>query len=149
MNINTNDIETINTLISVCKDGENFYQDAINSIEDVNLKNIFTENLNTRKRIVDELSAEIRLNGKEPSSSGTVFGNLRQVYAKLKKELSTKNDTVVIVEQLEEAEDRALEKFRTAVRDISEPIIESKVASALVSIQETHEKMRSLKAYLN
>lgn len=142
---NESDIKIVNKLIAICIDGEKFYQSAINEINAPNLKAIFTDMANVRKKIVADLSMEVRFSGEEPEESGTLVGNLRQAYASIKKTFSTQNNSVVLVEQLEEAEDRALKNFREGVNDIQDSNLKSKVAAALASIQMTHEKMRSLK----
>lgn len=135
---------TLNDLISIARDGKDFYEEAAQKVDDAELKTLFARIATTKAKIVNELSAAVQAAGGTPEDSGTMVGSMQQMYGKIR---ATLGDTEYgYVAELEESEDRLLEAFDEAARDAdTPPAARDVVVRLLPEVRSSHDVMRARK----
>lgn len=136
--------ETVKELVQIARDGASFYTEAMRKVEDPTLQAIFSNMAQHKQRIIDSLSANLRMNDEEPPSRGTAAGMIRQGYADLLASLSSQ-DAKIYVSQLEETEDRLLRHFQEAIDDTDDPSVRTLLQSHMPQVRACHDQMRALK----
>ena len=141
----TRAVQTLNDLMAVCHDGQNFYEYALTHTHDPTLRDVFSDMLRIRKDVITDLAACVAREGEQPVTDHSTFvGVLRQSYTKLKKTLSLNGDATLVA-ALEETEDRTLEAFQQALEEVTDPTIRQLLTRHHEIDRKTHERMRSLK----
>ncbi len=135
---------TLNDLISIARDGKEFYEEAAQKVDDAELKTLFARIATTKAQIVSELSSAVQAAGGKPEDSGTMVGSMQQMYGKIRAALG---DTEYgYVAELEESEDRLLEAFDEAARDAdTPPAARDVVVRLLPEVRACHDVMRTRK----
>lgn len=135
---------TLNDLISIARDGKEFYEDAAQEVDDAELKTLFARIATSKAQIVNELSTAVQAAGGKPEDSGTMVGSMQQMYGKIRAALG---DTEYgYVAELEESEDRLLEAFDEAARDAdTPPAARDVVVRLLPEVRSCHDVMRARK----
>ncbi|MEC9291724.1 MAG: PA2169 family four-helix-bundle protein [Pseudomonadota bacterium] len=141
-----NTAKKLNELVKICNDGKDFYRKGAEDVNNPELKNLFTIMANAREKAIDDMEPFIDGRGYEVEENGTVSGTLRQGYASMQKLF--RDDEKVLIEQLEEVEDKTLEAFEDAMHDDVPPNINAVIASNFTTFKETHQTMRNLKQSL-
>ena len=75
---------TLNDLISIARDGKDFYEEAAQKVDDAELKTLFARIATTKAQIVGDLSAAVQAAGGKPEDSGTLVGSMQQLYGKIR-----------------------------------------------------------------
>lgn len=135
---------TVRELVQIARDGAAFYGQAIDKVEDPNIRSIFARMAGHKQKIIDSLSANLRLHDEETPENGTVAGRIRQGYADLLASLSSQ-DARIYVSQLEETEDRLLHHFERAMEDVEDPAVRALLQTHMPQVRACHEEMRALK----
>lgn len=144
MNQQSRTTETLNDLIAIARDGQEFYQDASTRIDDVELKSLFTRIAGTKAKIIAELGTAVQAVGGDPDDSGTMRGSMREMYARMRAALGDKEYSYVA--ELEESEDRLLHAFEDAVKDEKTPPAARDVVTRLMpEVRACHDLMRARK----
>ncbi|MDC7805368.1 PA2169 family four-helix-bundle protein [Luteimonas sp BLCC-B24] len=135
---------TLNDLISIARDGKEFYEEAAQKVDDAELKTLFARIATSKAQIVNELSTAVQAAGGKPEDSGTMVGSMQQMYGKIRAALG---DTEYgYVAELEESEDRLLEAFDEAARDAdTPPAARDVVVRLLPEVRSCHDVMRARK----
>jgi uncharacterized protein (TIGR02284 family) len=136
-------IGTINHLIAVCRDGEEFYNRAADKTDNARLQTVFREAASLHKDIGAELQPFVKSAGGSPAEGGTLAGKARQVVGTLKATFTSDKDQT-LVSELEDAEAAAIAAFENA---LNEPIQEEArefVRTKLAELKGTRERIRSL-----
>lgn len=107
--------KNLNDLVSIARDGKDFYEHAVTKVDDAALKALFTRIAASKGAIVQGLSAEIRAEGDKPTQSGTFVGEISKLYGEVRALVGNKD--YAYVAQLEESEDRLLKAFNAAIAD--------------------------------
>lgn len=144
MNILKQEKEIVTNLISVCKDGLDFYRAASELVGDNDIKQLFNKNADIRESIIINLESYMKLRGIEVDPSGTLEGKTRKLFGGLIAFVSTNKDKKY-VEQLEEAEDRSLEEFHKALAKETSPELRERIVGFVNDLQQTHDRMRDMK----
>lgn len=141
-----NSAKKLNELIKICNDGKEFYQKGVDEVDSPKLKSLFTIMATSRQKAIEDLEPFVEGRGYEVEESGTISGKVRQGYASLQQVF--RDDKNVLIEQLEENEDRTLEAFREALNEDLPKNINQIITSNFATFAETHETMRNLKKSL-
>ncbi len=136
--------DVLNDLIPIARDGRTFYEHAAKQVKDPVLKRIFHHMVEAKTQLIRELSIDVSAQQQKPSSSGTIAGGIREVYADLKARLST-DAGAAYVSELEDTEDRLLHAFREAQADTTSPDVQRAIAAYLPQVQACHDEMKLLK----
>ena len=135
--------EQLNELIAIIRDGQRFYEHAHDEIEDVRLQALFRDMAQAKHQVIQALAVKVAANHEEPTSSGTLVGELRQAYADARATLSS-DEEATYVALLEEAEDRILEAFEDAMES-AQPDVRALLAVEMPKVRACHQRMRELK----
>ena len=142
-----NSTKILNDIISVTRDGKEFYEHAATKVDDSELMTLFARMAAVKGQVVSGLSSEIEAMGDEPAEKGTLAGDLSQMYGDLRALLGNKD--YAYVAQLEDSEDRLLKAFDAALADTDTPASTREILSRyLPEVRSCHEVMRSRKLAL-
>jgi len=135
---------TLNDIIEIARDGQDFYTEAADKVKDAELSALFTKIAGVKSQIVTSLSSTVAATGAKPAEHGTVVGSMQQLYGKVR---ATLGDTQYgYVAELEESEDRLLKAFKDPLTDSdTPPAARAEVSRLLPLVQETHDVMRNRK----
>lgn len=135
---------SLNDLIAIARDGQEFYTEAAQKVEDTELSALFTRIAGVKGDIVAKLGATVQAAGGEPGRHGTMVGNMQQLYGKVR---ATFGDTQYgYVAELEESEDRLLKAFKETIDDQDTPPDARAAAQGLLpQVKDCHDTMRDRK----
>lgn len=137
-------IDRLNGLIQVAVDGERGYARAAVDVDNSELRSIFEEYAEERRKFVKELEAEVVRLGGTPVESGSVAAAVHRGWIDLKGALSG-GGVHAIVAACETGEDAAQAQFeRVANLDIT-GATRTLVEKQWHKIQEAHKRMLHLK----
>ena len=142
-------ISTLNKLIETCKNGQEGFRLAAESItDDEDLKGFLFSCSLQRSKFAGELQNEvIGLGEPDPSDAGTVKATLHRGWINLKSVLTTQNNHSILAE-CERGEDSAVSDYRKAIEsNLSSPLSEV-VNRQFQEILATHNSVRGLRDQL-
>lgn len=147
MNIAKKTQHSLNDLIEIARDGQDFYTEAAGKVKDAELSALFTRIAGVKRDIVNSLSATVAAAGGKPAEHGTLVGSMQQFYGKVRAALG---DTQYgYVAELEESEDRLYHAFDETLRDEDTPAnARAEVQALLPKVRECHNVMRDRKQAL-
>lgn len=137
------DAETLNDVISVCRDGERLYRYVAEQVEDQRLRNMFSDMAGVRLQILQELGSEVALRGAIPKKTGTIAGEISRWYVDARSRFINFSDREFI-DQIEETEERTLRVLRRAVQAVEDRSLMFKLASLVATFQMSHDRMRAI-----
>ena len=142
----TDETTTLNTLISTLIDSVTGFEDAAANIEGTSrLQQLFRDRASERRKVVEELRAEVRRLGGNPEDDGSFLGKAHQRFLDLKS-VVTGRDEQAIINEVERGEDYLKEKFETALNagtlsGESRAVVER----AYQSVRKGHDQVSALK----
>jgi len=143
---NSDETTALNTLIATLIDSVTGYEDAASNIDGSSrLQELFRERAGERRRIVEDLRAEVRRLGGNPEDDGSFLGKTHQRFLDLKAAV-TGRDEKAIVNEVERGEDYLKEKFEAALGTgalSGEP--RAAVERAYQSVKAGHDQVSQLK----
>jgi uncharacterized protein (TIGR02284 family) len=142
----TNDdaIKCLNGLIETCRDGQQGFESAAESVKEPRYKDLFRRNSQQRARFVTELQGEVARLGGKPETSGTAAGALHRGWIGLKTALST-HDEKAVLSECERGEDHAVKEYRDAAeKPLPEPS-RAIVRRQSSEVRLAHDTMRDLR----
>lgn len=138
---------TLNDLIAIARDGQEFYEEAAKKVEHAELVALFNRIAGVKAKIVQQLSAEVQAAGGKPEDDGTFVGSMQQFYGKVRATLGDKE--YGFVAELEESEDRLLKAFDEVIKDSDTPPAARDAATRLMpDVRQCHDTMRERKLAL-
>jgi len=135
-------VQQLNELIEITRDGQRFYQHAIDEVKDVELQHLFRDMAQAKTQIIQALAVKVAANHAQPAAGGTALGRLRELYADTRAHIGDRSKAYV--EQLLHAEERILEAFESAC-DGAEPDVRALLAVELPKLRACHQRMLQLK----
>ena len=142
----TDEIATLNTLTATLIDSVTGFEDAAANIEGSSrLQQLFRERSSERRRVVEDLRAEVRRLGGDPEDDGSFLGKAHQRFLDLKA-VVTGRDEQAIINEVERGEDYLKDKFETALNagtlsGESRAVVER----AYQSVRSGHDQVAALK----
>jgi uncharacterized protein (TIGR02284 family) len=134
---------TLNDLIQICKDGENGFRTAAESVEDSNLRHLFESYAQQRTEFAAELELEMRRLAQDPADSGHAAAAFHRSGLDLKPGLTGRDEATVIAE-CEQGEDTAIRVYRKALDSDLPNDIRMTVERQFLEVNEAHAHIRSL-----
>ena len=137
-------IDTLNTLIETCKDGEYGFRTSAERVKSAQLRQVFSSRAEECRQGGTELQTIVtRLGGKaETSSSAT--GTLHRGWVKLKEAISG-NPDLAALEECERGEDAALARYRDAIKQTLPSDVAAVVQRQYEGVKRNHDQIRSLR----
>lgn len=141
----TNDhvISTLNNLIETCKDGQQGFLQAADSIKNPEIRALFRTYSQQRAQFLTELQAEVRRMGGDPADSGSVAGALHRGWINLKAAITGQSEKAIIAEA-ERGEDSAVRNYEEARQTGLPPAIQSIVERQYIQVKSAHDRVRAL-----
>lgn len=137
-------VDTLCDLTQIARDGQVFYEDAAAKAEDAEVRETTLAMAAVRRHLVEEFSHLLQIRGEEPPASGTLVGSMHKLYTDLRARWSGDRDGVYVSE-LEEAEDRLLHTFESALVDVEADDARAVLRRYVPLARAAHERMRNLK----
>jgi uncharacterized protein (TIGR02284 family) len=137
-------VSVLNNLIETCKDGQNGFQEAAESVEDSSLKSLFYEYSQQRAKFAGELQALVRDLGGDPENSGSLAANLHRRWIDIKSLVTGKDDHAILSE-CERGEDVAKNAYQDALKANLPTNVLTVVQSQAQAVQEAHDRVKSLR----
>lgn len=136
--------DRLNELIEIARDGNKFYLEAAKKVSDPDVRAVFTTQANVREQLISDLSKCVVGRGDLPAEGETMLGKTRQLYADTLAKIKDDKERVYI-NQLEEAEDQLLEKFREALEHTESEEARKVLVDDMPIVQAAHDRMKTLK----
>jgi uncharacterized protein (TIGR02284 family) len=145
VNMDNNEaVSTLNGLIETCKDGQEGFDTAAQSVKDSNLVSTFSEYSNQRAEFAEELKTLVSALGGDPENSGTIGGALHRGWLNIKA-VVTGGDEAAILNECERGEDSAKAAYQSALENPLPPNVEEIVRKQYQGILSAHQKIKSLR----
>jgi uncharacterized protein (TIGR02284 family) len=137
-------ISVLNDLIETCKDGEEGFRTAGDSIQNSEVRTLFHMYAQQRAHFASELNNEVLRHGGEPAESGHVSASLHRGWLNLKAAVTGKNDAAII-DECERGEDAAMAAYQDALKKQLPSDLLSMVEEQYSEVRHSHETVRGLK----
>lgn len=138
-------IDTVNTLIETCKDGEFGFRSCAEHASAPSLKQVFDARAQECAAAAAELRRVVTAYGGDPETSGTASGALHRGWVSLKGALTGHSD-LSMLEECERGEDAALARYRRALEGDALPAdVRSIVERQLLGVMRNHGQIRALR----
>ncbi|KGK85239.1 hypothetical protein DP64_01575 [Stutzerimonas degradans] len=134
--------QQLNELIEITRDGQRFYQHAIDEVKDVELQHLFRDMAQAKTQVIQALAVKVAASHEQPAQGGTFAGRLNELYTDARAHLG--NADGAYVEQLLQTEERILRAFEDALPD-AQPDVRALLAVELPKLRACHARMRQLK----
>ena len=112
--------DKLNELLIKNYDAEKGYIKAMKEVDNVNLKNFFSNRAEERSRFARQLRTEILTYGELPEDSGSFKGIVHRNWMSLKSTFSTNNEEAILEEAIR-GEEKSLEEYRNILKDRTMP----------------------------
>jgi uncharacterized protein (TIGR02284 family) len=132
-------VGTLNHLIAVCRDGEEFYGYAAEKVSRPQLQELLRETAGLHREIGDALRPQVAGAGASPAERGTLAGRLRQLKGRLKATLASDTERVLMPE-LEQAEQAVVQAFEAALAEPLTDAAKALIAGKLEVLKATHHR---------
>jgi conserved hypothetical protein len=135
----------LNSLIEICKDGQEGYQDAAERVTNVDYKSLFTELASQRQLFIGELRRLVMAQGESVEDSGSIAGAVHRGWLDLKAAV-TSGDEHALLEECERGEDFAVARYRVALEHDELPEnIQRMIAQQYSGVQAAHDRVKELR----
>ena len=141
---NNDAISVLNNLIETCKDGEQGFKTAAESLKNPELKTTFLEYSRQRAQMSSELQAEVRRLGGDPERSGSMSGSLHRGWIDIKSAVTGKDDEAILAEA-ERGEDVAKSAFEGALKETLPASAMSLVQQQAPKVLAAHDEVKRLR----
>ena len=139
--------DLLKEIVEIGRDGAAFYDSAQQKVSNPRLRAVFGRMSGAKRELVTALSDHLSQIGERPPERGTLVGTLRKAYAGVLATLAA-DDEHIYVAQLEEAEDRLLERVQRAILEAKDTQVRVQLQAYLPKIRACHDEMRDLRSQL-
>ena len=141
----TDDISTLNSLITTTIDSVTGYEDSATNIDNERFREIFRERATERQQVVQQLREEVRRLGGEAEDDGSFLGKAHQRFEDLKAAV-TGRDEKAIINEVERGEDYLKAKWQAALQSGSlHGETQQLVERCYESVKSGHDQISQLK----
>ncbi|HZA65976.1 MAG TPA: PA2169 family four-helix-bundle protein [Geminicoccaceae bacterium] len=133
-------VGTLNHLIAVCRDAEEFYGYAAEKVSGSQLQPLLRDTAVLHREIGDALRPHVSSAGASPAEGGTLAGRLRQLKGGIKATLASDTDAALVPE-LEQTEQTVVQAFENALGDPVNDAAKALVADKLQVLRATHARI--------
>ena len=134
---------TLNRLIAVCRDAEEFYGYAAEKVSGSQLQPLLRETAGLHREIGDALRPHVSGAGASPAEGGTLGGKLRQLKGGLKATFASDTEAALVPE-LEETEQTVVHAFESALGDPVNDEAKRLVADKLEVLKATRARIAEI-----
>jgi uncharacterized protein (TIGR02284 family) len=137
-------IGILNDLIETCRDGQNGFQEAAESVTSHELKSFFSDASLERARFVGELQQQVRTLGGDPDNTGSTAGALHRTWIKVKGTLTGKDDESILNEA-ERGEDSAVKAYEEALREALPNPCKTMLENQYREVKQVHDRVKRMR----
>ncbi len=137
-------IDTRNTLIETCKDGEYGFWTSAEHVKSAQLKQVFTSRADECRKGATELQSLVTRLGGMADTGSSATGALHRGWVSLKGALTGDSDQAALNE-CERGEDAALARYRDAVKQNLPSDIAAIVQRQYEGVKRNHDQIRTLR----
>ncbi len=137
-------IDTLNTLIETCKDGEYGFSSCAEHVDSATLQQTLNRYAAECRDGAAELQALVIELGGKPEDSGTASGAMHRGWVSVKGTLAGHSD-VAMLEEAERGEDVALERYRDAMKEELPANVRAVVQRQYDGAKRNHDEVRTLR----
>ena len=134
---------TLNQLIQTCKDGENGFKIAAESVDDANLQHLLESYSQQRTEFAAELEAEVERLHQSSAKAGHMAAALHRGWMDIKS-LATGRDEAAIIAECERGEDVAVKAYEQGLGSGLPADLRALVERQFSKVKEAHDQIRSL-----
>lgn len=141
----TNIASVLNSLIEICRDGQEGFESAANNVKNVDYKSLFSELSVQRQLFITELKEQVAALGEDSEKSGSLTGALHRGWIDLKASLTSGDEHAVLAE-CERGEDAAVAEYRDALEHPELPVrVREVIQRQFAGVQAAHDRVRDLR----
>jgi len=137
-------VSTLNDLIAACRDAQESFSTAAESVQDEDLKALLLEYSRQRAGFVGDLQTEVRRLGGEPETEGSVAGAFHRGLIGIRAAV-TGADEDSIIEECEHGEDAGLANYRSALNADMPASVRALVERQFAVVRDTRDRLRALR----
>jgi len=134
--------KTLNSLIEICKDGQNGFRDAGENVKHSDLKSLFGTYSLQRSKFAGELQQLVTQLGEEPEKAGSIASVIHRGWIDLKGAFTKGSDHAILAE-CERGEDYAVAAYRTALEAELPSHIRTVIAAQSADVKAAHDDIRN------
>jgi uncharacterized protein (TIGR02284 family) len=134
---------TLNHLIAVCRDAEEFYAYAAEKVSGSQLQTLLRQTAALHREIGEALRPYVSGAGAAPAAGGTLAGKLRQLKGGVKATLASDAEAALMPE-LEDAEQTVMQAFESALGDPVNDAAKRLIAAKLEVLRATHARFAEI-----
>jgi uncharacterized protein (TIGR02284 family) len=136
-------IATLNHLIETCRDGEEGFRTAAESVGSARLRRLFESYAEQRARFAAELEAAVHALGGQAQTTGSIAGAVHRGWMNVKSAVTGRDDAAVVA-AAERGEDVAVKAYERALTGGLPDAVQPVVARQLADIRAVHDRVREL-----
>jgi uncharacterized protein (TIGR02284 family) len=134
---------TLNRLIAVCRDAEEFYGYAAEKVRGSQLQPLLRQTAGLHREIGETLRRHVSGAGASPAEDGTITGKLRHLRGGIKATLEA-DAGAALVPELEETHRTVVQAFESALDDPVNDAAKRLVAAKLEVLKATHGRIADI-----
>jgi uncharacterized protein (TIGR02284 family) len=135
--------DSLNHLIAVCRDGEEFYGYAAEKVSGPQLQELLRETAALHREIAEALRPQVARSGVPPAEGGTLAGRLRQLKGGLKAAVVSDTERALVPE-LEQAGQAIVQAFEAALAQPMGDAAKALIAAQLELLRATHDRFAAV-----
>jgi uncharacterized protein (TIGR02284 family) len=136
-------VVTVNELIECCMDGEFGYLASAETMRNEETKRLLLQRAGECGAAAAELRPIVVSLGGTPEDGGSASGALQRGWVVVKGTLSGHSD-LAILEDTERAEDKAIQRYQTAMRKELPASVRAVVEAQYLGVQRNHAQIKAL-----
>ncbi len=136
--------DTIDHLISICRDGAQGFEAAANAIDNATLKSELLQYGRQRAGFASALANVMQEMGYSPATRGTVSGAMHRGWINLMKVTPGDNEHAILA-ACERGEDSAVEAYAESMGAMLPDGILELISTQYQAVRATHDRVRSLR----
>ncbi|WP_191602863.1 PA2169 family four-helix-bundle protein [Marinomonas algicola] len=144
MNSHLSNVHQVSDIIKVMNSGINFYDKAKDQIENPEIKQLFVHMIIEKERAIAELQPFSEQENGHIEQGNDIAVDFREGYAKVLDAVKSDSTLHIYVDQLEEVEDKVLEKLNSALEQPQPASCQATLRKVKVNMQQCHDKMKRL-----
>lgn len=134
---------TLNHLIAICRDAEEFYGYAAGKVGDPQLQALLRETAGLHREIGEALRPHVSSTGASPAEGGTLGGKVRHLKGGLKATFASDTEAALLPE-LHDTEQAVVQAFEGALAEPVEESAKTLVAGRLEVLKATHARLAAI-----
>jgi uncharacterized protein (TIGR02284 family) len=149
MTTTTSIASTLNTLIEICKDGQDGFRSAAENVRNTDFKLLFSDLAMQRQYFAGELKRLVRNLGEKAETKGSLSAAFHRGYMNLKVAITTGADSAILAE-CEHGEDAAVAEYCHALEHNDLPIgVRSVLQQQAMGVKAAHDRVHDLRSQTN